>query len=92
MITSYRKSEAPAGKPGQATGRAAGAGATPRSGAILPRIAQIVKPESPGAVHIVLRPGEPVDVQIHAVFEEDVRRLLPLAAAARARLALLEAP
>jgi len=96
-MTAYRqKRKAPPGqKVGRAMGRAAGDGAPPRSVAIIAQKAQPVKPEdtNTGEVVVYLRPGEPVDVQIHAVFEEDARRLQPLALAAR-RLAaaMLEAP
>jgi len=93
MITSYRKSEAPAGKPGQARADTAG-GQLTASTAILSQSKRVVKPEDTGTGEVVvyLRPGQPVDVQIHAIYEEDTKRLRSLAEAARARLALLEAP
>jgi len=93
-MTSYRKSEAPAGKPGRAMGGEAGGGAPPRSLlAILPRKAQIVKPDTgAGAVTIVLRLNERPQVCIDAMQESDALALLPLAERARRLAALLEAP
>jgi len=90
MIT--RQKKAPAGKPGQATGRAAGAGASPRSGTILPQIKDAVKCEDDaGAVHIVLRPGQRPQIFLDAMQESDALALQPLALAARRLAAALEA-
>ena len=90
MIT-RQKRKAPPGQAGQATGRAAGAGASPRSGTILPQIKDAVKCEDDaGAVHIVLRPGQRPQIFLDAMQESDALALLPLAETAKRLAALLE--
>jgi len=82
-----RQRKAPPGQAGRARADTAG-GQLTASTAILPQSKRVVKPESAGAVTILLRLNRPPEVRLTALTEQDEKALQPLAMAAR-RLAAL---